>query len=373
VREPSTNERRANRSLERGKLNVIDVVMGAMIGCRRLSQLVIACAICAGGGAARAQTPTTSAAATAQFDKGRTLFKAGKYVEACAAFEQSQKLEAAFGTLYNLAGCYVKIGKLASAWVAYRELAQRDSKAARKAESAKRAKEIEPRVPRLLIAVSDKAGKSAPPGLTVEMNGQDVTSLIGVENPIDLGSYQVVAKAPQFKDAETRVEIVAEGKTVTATLELERAPREVAAPVVAAPVAPVVKQPDAPDKQVDDEPAPASNRRLYGAIAGGAGVALIATSVVFGSLASSKWSDVKKLCGDDATCEPDQSAEGRRLSDAAHRDAAIATGLAIGGAVAVGVGAYLWLTAPARTSRTALRLSPGAGAAIVGLTLQGQF
>ncbi|MGH9889478.1 MAG: hypothetical protein ACREBE_28355, partial [bacterium] len=225
---------------------------------------MIACAICAAGGAAQAQTATTSAAATVQFDKGRSLFKAGKFAEACAAFEQSQKLEAAFGTLYNLAGCYVKIGKLASAWVAYRELAQRDSKTARKADSARRAKEIEPRLPRLLIAVSEKASKAAPPGLVVEMNGQDVTSLIGVENPIDLGSYKLVARAPQLKDAEASVEITSEGKTVTATLELERAPREIAPPVAPPPVAPVVKTTDAPDKAVDDQPAPASNRRLYG-------------------------------------------------------------------------------------------------------------
>jgi hypothetical protein len=334
---------------------------------------MIACAICAAGGAAQAQTATTSAAATVQFDKGRSLFKAGKFAEACAAFEQSQKLEAAFGTLYNLAGCYMKIGKLASAWVAYRELAQRDSKAARKADSARRAKEIEPRLPRLLIAVSEKASKAAPPGLVVEMNGQDVTSLIGVENPIDLGSYTLVARAPQFKDAEASVEVTSEGKAVTATLELERAPREVAPPVAPPPVAPVVKATDAPDKPIDDEPAPASHRRLYGAITGGAGVALIGTSLVFGSLASGKWSDVKKLCGDDATCDPDQSAEGRRLSDAAHRNATVATGLAIGGAVAVGVAAYLWFTAPSRASHTALRLVPGAGPTSAGLTLHGQF
>lgn len=351
--------------------------LGVMIGCSRVSGILITCAICAGVGAAHGQTPTTSAAATVQFDKGRSLFKAGKFAEACAAFEQSQKLEAAFGTLYNLAGCYLKIGKLASAWVAYRELAQRDNKAARKADSARRARELEPRLPRLLITVSERSGKAAaaPSGLVVTMNGQDVTALLGVDNPIDLGSYQIVARAPLFKDAETAVEVVAEGKTATATLELERAPREIAPPpvLVPAPVAPVAKTDDDAARPADEEPAPASNRRMYGAIAGGAGVALIATSLVFGSLASTKWSDVKKLCGDDATCEADQSAEGRRLSDAAHTDAALATGLAIGGAVAIGVGAYLWLTAPSRASRTALRLQPGAGTASAGLTLSGQF
>jgi hypothetical protein len=344
-----------------------------MIRCRPASGILITCAICAGLGAAYGQAPATSAAATAQFDKGRSLLKAGKYAEACAAFEQSQKLEAAFGTLYNLAGCYVKVGKLASAWVAYRDIAQRDSKAARKAESARRARELEPRLPRLLITVSDRSNKAPAvlPGLVVTMNGQDVTALLGVDNPVDLGSYQIAARAPLFKDAETSVEIIAEGKTVTATLELERAPIEVAPPP--APVAPVAATSPAPEKPAGEEPAPASHRRLVGAITAGGGIALVATSLVFGSLASGKWSDVKKLCGDDATCEPDQSVEGRRLSDAAHTDATIATGLAIGGAVALGVGAYLWFTAPSSSSRTALRLRPGAGAATTGLTLQGRF
>ena len=349
-----------------------------MIRCRRAPGSLITCAIiCAGSSAALGQTPTTSAAATAQFDKGRTLFKAGKFAEACTAFEQSQKLEAAFGTLYNLAGCYLKIGKLASAWVAYRELAQRDTRAQRKAESAKRARELEPRLPRLVITVSGAqsgAARSSPPdGLVVTMNGQDVTALLGVENPVDFGRYQIVAKAPLFKDREATVEIVAEGKTVTAAIELESAPREVTPP--APPVAVVAPRAttDAVKPERDDEPAPVSHRRLYGALAGGAGVALIATSLVFGSLATSKWNDVKKLCGDDASCEPDQSAEGRRLNNAAHTDASIATGLAIGGAVALGVGAYLWFTAPSSARRTALELRPGAGSASAGLTLVGSF
>jgi hypothetical protein len=347
-----------------------------MIRSRRAPGILITCAIvCAGSGAAHGQA--TSAAATAQFDKGRTLFKAGKYAEACAAFEQSQKIEAAFGTLYNLAGCYVKIGKLASAWVAYRELAQRDTRAPRKADSAKRARELEPRLARLMITVSGAGGaKGSPPdGLVVTMNGQDVTALVGVENPVDVGRYQIVATAPQFKEREASVEVVAEGKTVTAALELERAPREVAppAPPVVAQVTPAPAATDEVKPERDDAPAPASHRRLYGAISGGAGLALIATSLVFGSLANGKWSDVKKLCGDDATCEPDQAAEGRRLDNAARTDANIATGLAIGGAVALGVGAYLWFTAPSGGSRTALQLRPGAGPTSAGLTLVGRF
>jgi tetratricopeptide (TPR) repeat protein len=324
------------------------------------------------GADARAQAPAGSAAATVQFDRGRALFKAGKYAEACAAFEHSQKLDPASGTLYNLAGCHMKIGKLASAWLAYRELAQRDTNAARRGDSAKKARELEPRLPRLLIKTTPAAE-----GLVVTMNGQDVTAVLGVENPVDLGSYTLVAKAPQFKDRETSVEVATEAKLVTVTLVLERAPvREVAPSVIAADAARAAAATrEAGTSEPIDRPAPApsSNRRTYAAIAGGGGVALLATGLLFGNLARNKWSDAKALCGDDLTCSPDQHDAGRRLSDAAHLDATLATGLAIGGSLALGVGAYLWFTAPARADRTALRLRPGAGPASVGVTLQGGF
>src|SRR5262249_55501441 len=168
-------------------------------------------------------------------------------------------------------------------------------------------------------------------------------------------------------------DIVADGKTVTVTLELEAAPREPPPPPPPAPVAAAPKATPPDEEKPDEAPVPASNRRMYGAIVGGGGVALIATSLVFGTIARGKWNDVKKLCGDDATCEPTQSAEGRKLSDAAHLDANIATGLAISGAVALGVGAYLWFTAPSSRNRTALQLRPGAGPASLGLTVLGGF
>jgi hypothetical protein len=328
---------------------------------------VIACAIACAASTAYGQAPTTSAAATAQFDKGRALVKAGKYAEACAAFEHSQKLEPLSGTLYNLAGCYVKLGKLASAWVAYRELAQRDTNAARRTDAGRKAKELEPRLPRLLIKTS-----ASPSDLAVTMNDQDVTALLGVDNPVDLGSYKIVAKAPGYRDQHATVEVVAEGKTATVTLELERAP--VIAPPPRVADEPIRKQPVArPADPEDDAPAPPSRRRTYALITAGGGLALVATSVAFGGLARSKWSDVKALCGDDLVCETDQGDEGNRLSDAAHRNATIATGLAIGGAVAIGAGAVLWLTAPSRADRTALRVLPTAGASSVGVTLLGGF
>ena len=70
-------------------------------------------------------------------------------------------------------------------------------------------------------------------------------------------------------------------------------------------------------------------------------------------------------------CDSAQGAEGNRLSDAAQLDGNIASGLVVGGLGAVGVGAYLWFSAPSRADRTAPRIVSGAGATSLGLTLQG--
>src|SRR5215470_18019771 len=75
-----------------------------------------------------------------QFVRGRALMKQHKYAEACAAFEQSQRLDPQLGTLFNLADCEVEIGKVASAWKIYRELEKSDPNPDRRALSAELAK-----------------------------------------------------------------------------------------------------------------------------------------------------------------------------------------------------------------------------------------
>jgi Flp pilus assembly protein TadD len=67
------------------------------------------------------------AAAEAQFVKAKKLMKDGKTAEACEAFAKSQELDPQLGTRYNLGICYQQLGKTASAWVLFRDVAQIDT------------------------------------------------------------------------------------------------------------------------------------------------------------------------------------------------------------------------------------------------------
>ncbi len=317
------------------------------------SRLALACAIVLASSTPAAAQPSTSAAATVQFERGRELMKEGKYADACGAFSQSQKLDPQNGTLYNLAGCYAKLGKLATAWAAYHELAKSDSNVKRRADSAKREQELESRLSKLVIEAE------AVDGLVVTMDGVDVTGLVNMTTPVDLGSYKITASAPGHEDVRVTARVDDEARTVTINLDL-RKPGE---------------RPREKQRTREVEPVAGSNRRTYALVSLGAGTALFATSLIFGRLAGSKWDEAKAVCGDDLQCEdPIELMRGNELAATAQSRANVATGLAIGGGIAVAVGAVLYLTAPSKQSgRSALRVSPGSGAALAGVTIGGQF
>src|SRR5439155_13958444 len=69
---------------------------------------------------ANAQDGMTKATAEALFADGKRLMSAGDYAAACPKFAASQKLDPAVGTALNLADCYERTGRAASAWAEFR-------------------------------------------------------------------------------------------------------------------------------------------------------------------------------------------------------------------------------------------------------------
>ena len=177
------------------------------------SSLAIVCALAAGAAA----EPTYRDVQEAQllFARGRTLLDSAKYSEACAAFARSHQLDPQAGTLYNLAGCFVKRNMLVSAWTAYRDLAVHDRNPKRRDDAAARAQKLEASLPRLRI--------SAPQGWTVTANGVDVTGKIDIDDPVDPGAYEVVATARNEPTFRTTVTVAADGQVTKVVVRSKHA------------------------------------------------------------------------------------------------------------------------------------------------------
>jgi hypothetical protein len=134
------------------------------------------------------------AAGEAAFKRGRDLLKAGKTDEACRAFAESLEHDFQYGTLYNLAGCEEKRGKLASALAAYSRLAAEDTNPGRRARSAELTAALAARVGKLVIVLAEAA-----PGVSIEVDGKPVS--IGAETPVDAGDHAVILRGDGFRTA----------------------------------------------------------------------------------------------------------------------------------------------------------------------------
>jgi len=136
-----------------------------------------------------------SAAAEVLFREGKQLMDQKNYAAACPKLAESHRLDPATGSVLALGLCYEAEGKLASAWAAYTDAAQRakrEGQADREQFAAGRARELEPKLARLVVSV-----ESPTPGLEVIRDGVHVRpAALGTAIPIDPGEHVVEARAP---------------------------------------------------------------------------------------------------------------------------------------------------------------------------------
>jgi hypothetical protein len=151
--------------------------------------------------------------------------------ETCESLEEAHDAAQSPESLTELAHCYEDNGKLASAWTAYRELAARDPDAARRQDSLARAQALTERLPRLMMKVTGPR----PDDLVVKLNGLDVTALIDVDTPIDLGTHDLIARADGFQDFTKRFQISREGAIAELDIALIRPGVTTIAPISTEP------------------------------------------------------------------------------------------------------------------------------------------
>jgi hypothetical protein len=302
------------------------------------------------------------------YDSGRALVAAGKLVEACAAFEQSQQLAPAVTTLIALATCRDRLGELATAWELYLE-AERRTRSVDDPVTAQlhtlaieRAAKLERRVPRLAIRVPDKH-RSARLEILRDETLVPAT-LWNRQLPLNGGTYTITARAPGMNDWSTRVTLANESDSKTVEIP-ELSPQQ----TTPAPAPPVAERRSQEPEPAEPEPAapPAPRGRALPIAVGAGAVALLG-----GALGFSLWSSSTY---DQAKAEVTDQARRDSLYDSSNRQYYVAQGLAIAGAGCAGVAVWLYLrqrgaqaeTSSARASH--IRLTPVAS----GIGLIGQF
>lgn len=300
------------------------------------------------------------------FDQGMALMQEGKFAEACPKLEASNKAEWAPGTTINLADCYERIGRLASAWALFLEcephFRNRNPPDSRADIARQRADSLYPKLSRIDISVP--AGVEVA-GLVIKRDGDPVdASQWGTGLPVDPGKHVVEASAPGKKTWRWEADVGAGGATVSVPVPaLEDDPT--AGPAPPAP---------------GGEPGmPLQKKIALGA--GAAGVAGLALGGVFGGLTLGAVGDADRSCTKvDGTFQCDRAGADLRRQATAFSTAStvgfIAGGVLVAGAV------VLWFsapsTAPAKPSKDMARirkvwLAPAVGAQSAGLSAGGQF
>jgi hypothetical protein len=298
---------------------------------------------------ARAQPSDSVAAAEQLFTQARELLEKGDYVAACPRFEASLKLDPALGTLLNLATCYEKQGKTASAWGHYREVVVLATKAGdtqRRDIADEHARALEPRLPKLTI----QPPKTALAGIVVTRDDAQLEAAqLGVAFYVDPGEHVVAASAPDHKAWSTHITINEAETQEVQVPALELAPR--AKPAAGIATTTIIRE----------ERDPGHDRRLFGLTLGGAGIAALATGIGFGFAARSSWHSAF----DSGECHHDTnlcSRAGQDLVDSAHTRATVANVVGGLGLALIGGGAALYFTAPHRRE---VGVAPTAGGAAV--------
>lgn len=329
-------------------------------------------ALTLGTSAAHAQTSKNAAGAEALYEQARGLMKQGDFAHACPKFKQSYDLDAGGGTLLNLADCYEKQGKFASAWSSFKEalvIAQRDNRPERVEYAKQHIASLEPKVSKITIEVPSDVNE---PGFSVSLDGTALGDAAwGVGMPVDAGAHQVTASAPNKQSYEQTVQVDS-GSISFKIPKLKPAATPKDAP-------PVVIDHDVEKKPVTDEPRPGNSQRTVGFVIGGAGLVALGVGSYFGLHAMSKWDERKDNCPNNACNQSAKDAGDKAKSAALISDIGFGVGI-----IAAGVGTYLVLSSKppsestsgrgrhARQARS-LQVLPAFGPQGGGLVLRGNY
>jgi hypothetical protein len=288
------------------------------------------------------------------FNDAKKLVEAGDYAAACPKFVEVRRALPTAGLFLNLGDCYEHLGKLASAWGAFKDaerIARDKRDDDRQGEGAKRALAIEGKLSRLTITVGPAERL---PGLKIKRDGAEIgEGQWGSALPVDAGEHEIEVSAPGFRPWSTRAMVPLTGE----------------APVVAVPRL-------VPDAEATPSAAARwwNGQRIGGVVLVGLGVVGLSVGAGTGARAMGVNADSKRAC---TATDPDVcSSAGVDLRREAFTLAHVSTAGFIVGAAALVGGVVVMATASANKPAAAVarfEAAPWVGAGLGGIALRGAW
>lgn len=279
------------------------------------------------------------------FDEGRKLVREGKHAEACPKFEESLRLAPGIGTQFNLADCWERMGRTASASALF-SLAAASANAAGQADREQalreRAAALEPRLSKLTVEVPEQNTH-----LVVALDDSLLDrAKWGIAVPLDPGTHTISARARGKKEWRKTVYIHPDASSETVRVpELEAdAVIEPSAERDSSKPAMPPSAPSAPNEPPAVTQAGRSSKSTVWAIsAASVGAAALTTGVVAGLQYRSAHADAKAICPSGVNCTQKEIQDHRRAVDDSKTARAWSyAGFAVG-TLALAGGAVLWL------------------------------
>ncbi|MFO0569160.1 MAG: tetratricopeptide repeat protein [Polyangiaceae bacterium] len=281
------------------------------------------------------------------FKMARDASKRGDHATACRLFKESHALDPALGTLHNIARCEEEQGHLASAVQRYREVVAQAPAGSERAEYAtKRLAWLEPKVPTLRLRL---ASDDASLGASVSVDGRLLASAeLSLASSLDPGKHVVEVRR---KDGVARTYDVTLNEAEHRELEIAAVPHTEPAPNVeprASPTAVAVPPPAHQPTPPDRDTRPKGRDTTLGWVVLGAGAGALALSGVAALFVLDRKATVEKDCDANLVCK---SQAGKDAADSGQTWSTIGTIAFVAGAVGVGAGTYLLVSAePAKKS-----------------------
>ncbi len=292
------------------------------------------------------------AVADALFKKGLEDMEAGKFDTACPAIGESMRLDPRPGTLFTLAECEGKAGKIATAVARYEDYlqlfarltpAQQKKQLGREQIAAERKNALSADVPLLTLVLPP----NAPPGTRVIRDGVDLAApAIGLALPVDPGQHLIVVQVPDQPPSETKITIAKkEKKTLTLEIKIVKVDKP-------PPKNDQVQQPknDQVQQQVPPDTGKTSGRRMGAYVVGGIGIAGVAVGAVTGAMVFGKKGTITGNCHGATGTDCNQT--GLDAVNSAKGLGTVSTIAFIAGGAAVVTGVILFATEPKKPAKT---------------------